>query len=113
LRNSGIELEGVKRLDGARDPQKQKTYYQVPITLIGGRKMITKEQLARFILQVSEGSYPSEDWQRIAVNHYSDEKMEDARRKLVRYVLGYPPPKEEEHLSLKERLVAIAATLKP
>ena len=46
------------------------------------------------------------------MNHYRDEKMEDARRKLVRYVLGYSPPPEERDLSLKERLVAIAATLK-
>jgi hypothetical protein len=74
--------------------------------------MITKDDLMRFILQVSEGTYSPEDWSRIAVNHYRDEKMEEARRKLVRYVLGYPSPKEEEHLSLKERLVAIAATLK-
>ena len=74
--------------------------------------MITKDDLARFILQVSEGSYPPEDWARIAVNHYPDKKMEDARRKLVRYALGYPPPSEEEHLSLKELLVSIAATLK-
>ena len=72
---------------------------------------ITKDDLARFILQVSEGNYHPEDWQRIAVNHYRDAKMEEARRKLVRYVLGYPPPREKEHLSLKERLVAIAATL--
>ena len=74
--------------------------------------MITKDELMRFILQVSEGAYSLEDWGRIAVNHYHDEKMEEARRKLVRYVLGYPPPKEDEHLSLKERLVTIAATLK-
>lgn len=74
--------------------------------------MITKEELTRFILQVSEGSYTPEDWTRIAVNHFSDGKMEDARRKLVRYVLGYAPPKEEAHLSLKELLVAIVAELK-
>ena len=74
--------------------------------------MITRDDLARFILQVSEGVYPPEDWERFAVNHYRDEKMEDARRKLVRYVLGYSPPPEERDLSLKERLVAIAATLK-
>ena len=74
--------------------------------------MITKEELARFIIQVSEENYSREDWGRIAVNHYHDDEMEEARRKLVRYVLGYPPPQEEEHLSLKERLVAIAAKLK-
>jgi hypothetical protein len=77
-----------------------------------GKEMITKDELARFIIQVSEGTYSKEDWQRIAVNHYVDGKMEEARRKLVRYVLGYPPPKEEEHLSLKERLVKIAMSLK-
>jgi hypothetical protein len=82
------------------------------LTATSGKEMITKDDLARFILQVSEESYLPEDWQRIAVNHYRDEKMEEARGKLVRYVLGYPPPKEEEHLSLKERLVKIAASLK-
>jgi len=50
--------------------------------------VITKDDLARFILQVSEGSYAPEDWARVAVSHYPDEKMEDARRKLVRYALG-------------------------
>ena len=74
--------------------------------------MITRDQLARFILQVSEGSYAREDWERIAVNHYHDDKMEDARRKTVQYVLGYPAVAEEVHLSLKERLVAVASTLR-
>ena len=73
--------------------------------------MITKDELRRFILQVSEGTYPPEDWNRIALQHYDNEEMEDARRKLVRYSLGYPPPEAEKHLTLKELLVAIAATL--
>jgi hypothetical protein len=76
------------------------------------KRMTTKEDLARFILQVSEGLYSEEDWSRIAVAHYEDKEMEDARRKLVRYVLGYPPAKEENHLSLKERLAAVADRLK-
>ncbi|MCX6899913.1 MAG: hypothetical protein NT105_14585 [Verrucomicrobia bacterium] len=74
--------------------------------------MITKDELAQFILQVSDGTYSPEDWQKIAVNHYKDEKMEDARREMVRYVLGYPPPSGEEQLSLKERLLKIASRLK-
>jgi len=74
--------------------------------------MVTKEELARFILQVSEGTYAAEDWSRIAVAHYRDEKMETARVKLVRYALGYPAPPEESHLSLKALLVAVAAELK-
>ena len=74
--------------------------------------MMTKDDLARFILQVAEGAYSTADWQRIAVNHYQDEKMEDARVKLVRYVSGYAAPPEEAHLSLKERLVAIATNLR-
>ena len=73
--------------------------------------MITKDELRRIILQVSEGTYPPEDWNRIALQHYDNEEMEDARRKLVRYSLGYPPPEAEKHLTLKELLVAIAATL--
>jgi hypothetical protein len=73
--------------------------------------MVTRDELAQFILQVSEEKYSHEDWVRIAVNHYNDEKMEDARRKMVRYVLGYPPPSEEKHLSLKELLLKIVAEL--
>ena len=56
--------------------------------------------------------YSPADWERIAVNHYRDEKMEAARVKLVRYALGYAAPPEESHLSLKELLVAVAAELK-
>jgi len=76
-----------------------------------GQKM-TKDDLARFILEVADGSYSSDDWQRLAVNHYQDEKMEAARVKLVRYVLGYAVAPEEAHLSLRDRLVALAAELK-
>ena len=74
--------------------------------------MITREELAGFILQVAEGNYSKEDWARIAVNHYSDERIEDARRKLVRYVCGYAPPADQAHLSLKQLLIAIAAELR-
>jgi len=77
-----------------------------------GEVEMTRDELARFILQVADGSYAPEDWQRIAVNHYRDDKMEAARVKLVRYALGYAPPAEEEHLSLKELLVTVAAELK-
>jgi hypothetical protein len=73
---------------------------------------MTRDDLERFILQVAEGSYSRDDWERIAVNHYRDEKMEAARVKLVRYALGYAAPPEESHLSLKELLVAVAAELK-
>jgi hypothetical protein len=72
---------------------------------------ITKDDLSRFILQVAERSYSRDDWQRIAVNHYSDEKMEEARRKLVRYVCGYAPPPEQSGLTLKELLHDIIAEL--
>lgn len=73
---------------------------------------MTKDDLARFILQVAEGSYSREDWERIAVNHYRDDKMEAARVKLVRYALGYPPPPEEAHLSLKELLIGVVTELR-
>lgn len=73
---------------------------------------MTREELARFVLQVAEGSYAQEDWERIAVNHYPDKKMEEARVKLVRYVSGYAAPPEQAHLSLKELLIAMAADLK-
>jgi len=74
--------------------------------------MITREELAEFILQVADGNYSKEDWVRIAVNHYSDERIEEARRKLVRYVLGYPPPADQAQLSLKQLLSIIAAELR-
>jgi hypothetical protein len=74
--------------------------------------MITKDDLTKFILQVAEGLYSRDDWQKIAVNHYEDEKMEDARREMVRYVLGYPAPDGEEQLPIKEHLMKIAAKLK-
>ncbi|MGE5306725.1 MAG: hypothetical protein ACM3TN_25755 [Alphaproteobacteria bacterium] len=78
--------------------------------------MITKEELASFITQVADGDYSQKDWERIAMNHYQDTRMEEARVKLVRYVLGYPPSKKDEQedkdRTLKERLVAIAAALK-
>ena len=64
---------------------------RAPLSFYVRRMTITKEDLSRFILQVAEGSYSRDDWQRIAVNHYSDKKMEEARRKLVRYVCGYEP----------------------
>jgi hypothetical protein len=72
---------------------------------------MSRHDLARFILQVAEGSYSTDDWQLIAVNHYQDEKMEEARRKLVRYASGYPAPPNEAHLSLKQLLVAVASEL--
>ena len=72
---------------------------------------ITKQELSRFILQVAEGSYSADDWRRLAVNHYSDDKMEESRRKLVRYVLGYAPPPEQAGWTLKELLHGIVAEL--
>ncbi len=74
--------------------------------------MITREDLARFILQVSEEFYSKEDWERIAINHYPDDEMEEARIELVRHVLDSPTVREEERPSRKERMVAIAAKLK-
>ena len=74
--------------------------------------MITRDELADFITRLSEESTSQEEWFRFALNHFTDGKMETARRTFVRYCLGYPPPQDEAHLSLKERLVAIAATLK-
>jgi len=70
--------------------------------------MITKDELAQFILQVADGAYSQDDWQKIAVNHYTDEEMEDARIEMVRYVLGYG----DKQLSLKKRLLKIASKLK-
>ena len=67
--------------------------------------MITKDELAQFILQVADGAYSQDDWQKIAVNHYTDEEMEDARIEMVRYVLGYG----DKQLSLKKRLLKIEA----
>ena len=73
---------------------------------------MSRNDLAKFILQVADGSYSTDDWQSIVVNHYQDEKMEDARRKLVQYASGHPAPPNEAHLSFKQLLVAVADELK-
>jgi hypothetical protein len=72
---------------------------------------ISRADLARFIREVAEGNYSAQDWSRIAMRHYRDDKMDYARWKLVRYVLGYSVPGQEAYSSGKELLIAIAAEL--
>ena len=73
--------------------------------------MTTRKDLAQFIVAVSRGDYSKEDWQRIAVTHYTDEAMEEARRKLVRYILGYPAPIDQAHKSVCNLLIEVAKEL--
>ena len=73
-----------------------------------GSDMTTKADLLVFVLRVADGIYTKEDWQRYAIAHYTDQTMEIARKKTVRYVLGYPSPSEESHPSLRELLAAIS-----
>jgi hypothetical protein len=72
---------------------------------------ITRDEFIAFILRVASGAYSDADWQRMAITHYGDERMEDARRKLVRYVLSSPAPKKES-VSSDQRLISLAAALK-
>jgi hypothetical protein len=56
---------------------------------VGMQEMITRTELAQFIRKVADGTHSQQDWERIAVNHYHDKEMENARRELVRICLGY------------------------
>jgi hypothetical protein len=72
--------------------------------------MITRTELAEFIRKVAEGTHSRQEWERIAVNHYHDEAMENARRELVRICLGYAGDLDEAAkikriLSLADELV--------
>ena len=73
---------------------------------------MTRDALAQFIEEVASGSYPVEDWERIAVNHYSDTVIEGARRELVRYVGGHKEPRSAGFENQREALLDVARRLR-
>ena len=73
---------------------------------------MTREALAQFIEEVASGNYLVEDWKGIAVNHYSDTVMEEARRELVRYVGGHKEPRSASFENQKEALLDVARRLR-
>jgi hypothetical protein len=48
--------------------------------------MVTKKELAAFIAKVANEAHSRHEWQQVAVAHYRDPVMEEARRKLVHLV---------------------------
>jgi hypothetical protein len=73
---------------------------------------MTRDQLAHFIEEVASGSNSSGDWERIAVNHYKDMEIEEARRELVRYVGGHEDPRGAGFKDQNEALIDIARRLR-
>lgn len=49
-------------------------------------RLVTCGELATLIEQALAGTHDAASWDRIAVNHYHDQAMEEARRELVRMV---------------------------
>lgn len=73
--------------------------------------MITKANLVELISAVASGDYSRDAWKAVAVNHYSDVAMEDARRKLVKWTIDFEDKgilKEEDY---RELLTSLAADL--
>lgn len=73
---------------------------------------MTHDALAAFIEEVASGSYSGEAWERIAVNHYSDAEIEEARRELVRYVGGHKDPRSAGFENQEEALLDISRRLR-
>jgi hypothetical protein len=73
------------------------------------QEMITRTELAEFIRKVADGTHSQQDWERIAVNHYHDEAMEDARRELVWICLGYA--KDLDETARFKRILSLADEL--
>jgi hypothetical protein len=67
----------------------------------------TRTLLASFIENAAKDCVTPLEWDRFAVAHYSDEKMETARRHCVRILRERPVPKEDLEL-----LYSIAADLR-
>ncbi|MEO0511083.1 MAG: hypothetical protein AAF065_14630 [Verrucomicrobiota bacterium] len=72
--------------------------------------MTTPKQFAVFIRKVANGTATKEEWDRCAVNHYANEKMEASRSELVRLKLGYTT-EEEKKSELNELLNSLADRL--
>ena len=67
----------------------------------------TRTLLASFIENAAKDCVTPLEWDRFAVAHYGDEKMETARRHCVRILRERPVPKEDLEL-----LYSIAADLR-
>jgi len=74
------------------------------------KRPITRSLLATFIEYAATRRVTLLEWHRFAVNHYHDERMEDARRecvRIIRRVTRGEVPKADV-----ERLYSIAAALR-
>jgi hypothetical protein len=72
--------------------------------------MTKPKEFAAFIRKVADGAETKEEWNRYAVNHYSEEKIESSRSELVRLKLGYITDKEKRN-ELNELLKSLADRL--
>jgi hypothetical protein len=74
-------------------------------------RVMTREGFADFVDRVALGSVTREEWLEHAVEHYFDEALEDARRRLVREVIDLP---EHGQVSAESasRLRALAQSLR-
>ena len=72
---------------------------------------IDRKILASFIEYVANSVIKNSEWERFAVNHYSDEIMETARRECVRICLEKKDPKGLS-LEEKDKLYKIARELR-
>jgi hypothetical protein len=68
---------------------------------------VTRPPLASFIEYAAKDCVTPSEWDRFAVTHYRDEKMEAARRHCVRILRKRPIPKEDQDF-----LFSIAADLR-
>ena len=70
---------------------------------------ITRSLLATFIEYAAMGRVTLLEWHRFAVQHYGDERMEEARRECVRIIQA---TRREVPNADVERLYSIAAALR-
>ena len=68
---------------------------------------VTRSLLASFIEYAAKNCVTPLEWNRFAVAHYRDDKMEEARRHCVRILRGSPVAKED-----LDFLYSIAADLR-
>ena len=71
---------------------------------------ITRSLLATFIEYAATRRVTPSEWQRFAVQHYADERMEEARRQCVRTLQRVT--RREVSKADVERLYSIAAALR-
>jgi hypothetical protein len=71
---------------------------------------ITRSILATFIKYAATRRVTPSEWQRFAVQHYGDERMEEARRECVRILLRVT--RGEVPKADVERLYSLAAALR-